>query len=270
MRKTILYVLMVSLFAGAFAQDAAAQNDFKVLSKSELDSIARPKLAEGADKLEFSSTVCDLGKIKEDDGIADCSFSFVWKGAQAAAITKIQTTCSCLRAESTVTTLKQETEGTVKSFYNPKRHFGKTHQRIFVYTTLSDVLPSAALTVDCEIIPSSDKSKDYAFAKGALLLKRDAVTIERTSGKAVERTVCLNSSDKALRITAQKDFLPKGISFRTDPESIEPGCEGELVITWDRSKADSLSLTKSEAVILMEGLDTPPSQRTIKIRFKDK
>ena len=59
-------------------------------------------------------------------------------------------------------------------------------------------------------------------------------------------------------------MLPSYASFRTEPETIAPGTEADLVITIDVAK---LPKQKGDLQfpLLIEGIGTRPSERTIQV-----
>ena len=69
-----------------------------------------------------------------------------------------------------------------------------------------------------------------------------------------------------MTIGVDKALLPPYLSFRCEPETIPPGGEADLVITYDPGAAPMRML--NVVPMVLTGLDLPPSQRTITVKFK--
>ena len=100
---------------------------------------------------------------------------------------------------------------------------------------------------------------------GSLYLRRTELEIDG-SRKAVERILCMNAGSEPLRIGVESTLLPPYLSFRCEPETIPPGGEADLVISYD---PDAVPMKMLNVVpVILTGLDLPPSQRTIMVKFK--
>ena len=157
-------------------------------------------------------------------------------------------------------------EGTVTVTYHPKGHPGSFDRRIFVYTQLSDKMPTAILHLTGTVIASERTDGDYPYAMGALRLKQQSVRLapERLQNERIE---CLNTGGKAMRPRCDEHLLPPGITFRCEPATLAPGAKGDLVIGFDPAQA-----TRRPPVqlpLILEGPDVPPSGRTLQIRFEE-
>ena len=150
--------------------------------------------------------------------------------------------------------------------YHPKGHPGSFDRRIFVYTQLSDKMPTATLHLTGTVIASERTDGDYPYAMGALRLKQQSVRLapERLQNERIE---CLNTGGKAMRPRCDEHLLPPGITFRCEPATLAPGAKGDLVIGFDPAQA-----TRRPPVqlpLILEGPDVPPSGRTLQIRFEE-
>lgn len=120
--------------------------------------------------------------------------------------------------------------------YHPKGHPGSFDRRIFVYTQLSDKMPTAILHLTGTVIASERTDGDYPYAMGALRLKQQSVRLapERLQNERIE---CLNTGGKAMRPRCDEHLLPPGITFRCEPATLAPGAKGDLVIGFDPAQA---------------------------------
>ena len=157
-------------------------------------------------------------------------------------------------------------EGTVTVTYHPKGHPGSFDRRIFVYTQLSDKMPTAILHLTGTVIASERTDGDYPYAMGALRLKQQSVRLapERLQNERIE---CLNTGGKAMRPRCDEHLLPPGITFRCEPATLAPGAKGDLVIGFDPAQATHRA--PAQLPLILEGPDVPPSGRTLQIRFEE-
>lgn len=263
MRTGFLHTVSL-LISGLVCFSAGAQNT-PVVKAADLERLAEPRLAAGAESLMFINKVENLGEIPSDTAEVSRSFTFEWRGGKTIAITKASTTCSCVKASFSPRSLTHGTKGSVTVSYCPKGHFGAVSQKVFLYTTLSSSDPTAVLAIKADV--TSDNFEDYPVRLGALRARKSEVSFKVAEEKAVERIACCNSSDKPLKITALKEFCPAGLSFSAEPSVIPAGGEGDLVIIWNKANADKTTLSKDQLTLILDGLNAPPSQRQIKIRL---
>lgn len=238
----------------------------RIVPRAKLDSLAHPATAAGAEAMRFERTQIDAGHIGEDD--TPPSYTFKWHNAGTAplVITRVQTTCGCAAATYGRQPVRAGSEGTVTVTYHPKGHPGSFDRRIFVYTQLSDKMPTAILHLTGTVIASELTDGDYPYAMGALRLKQQSVRLapERLQSERIE---CLNTGGKAMRPRCDEHLLPPGITFRCEPATLAPGAKGDLVIGFDPAQA-----TRRPPVqlpLILEGPDVPPSGRTLQIRFEE-
>ena len=95
--------------------------------------------------MRFETTHIDIGRINEDDAPIESTFRWENTGDKPLVVTRVETTCGCARPDYERRPVLPGEEGTLKVTYHPKRHPGSFHRRIFVFTQLSDKLPTAIL-----------------------------------------------------------------------------------------------------------------------------
>lgn len=228
------------------------------------DSLAHPPQAEGRKAMRFERMRIETGEIREE--ATPPSFTYRWTnaGERPLVITRVETTCGCAVASYDRRPVLPGGEGSVTVTYHPKRHPGYFRRRIFVFTQLSEKLPTAILELTGRVIPAALPTADYPCAMNALRLKRQEVRIAGDRPQT-ERIECLNAGTEPLRITADSLLLPPCIRFACDPQQLEPGATGDLIIRFDPSKRTG-PLPEQQPVIL-QGLGLPPRQSTLYIRF---
>lgn len=113
--------------------------------------------------------------------------------------------------------------------------------------------------------------KDYKYAMGNLRIRTKTVSFGAVSTgmHRVERIACANAGNEVLRIGAVKGFLPEFIRLSTEPEVLEPGQEGYLILELDGGKIPGAK-GKKQFNVLLDGISARPSDRTIKINVEIK
>lgn len=265
-RATTARVLLCcgALWAAIAATPLRAQ--LRIIPRAKLDSVAHPATAEGSRAMRFERTQIETGRIGEDDAPSRYEFKWHNDGTAPLVITRVATTCGCAVATYDKQPVRAGGQGTVTVTYHPKGHPGSFYRRIFVYTQLSDKAPTAILELTGSVTASARTDDDYPYAMGVLRLKQQSVRFTG-DGVQVESIECLNTGDKALHLTCEKNLLPAGIGFTCEPAALAPGQTGDLVIRFDPAAAPQ-RLPKQLPLIL-RGVDVPPSQRTLQIRFEE-
>ncbi|MGN1233667.1 MAG: DUF1573 domain-containing protein [Candidatus Cryptobacteroides sp.] len=206
--------------------------------------------------LVFETLSADLGSVEEDGGVREVVFTAVNRSGKALTVRNINTSCSCLAAKADKTVIAPGGHLRLTAKYNPERHTGPFEQRIFVY---GDSL-LARLQVTGTVIPKGG-IPGYQIVMGPLRLTRKSLAF--TSGTE-ERIAVANAGDKALKLKAFTQFMPAWLTFRTEPESIEPSGMGDIVIGIDRDKLPS-GTGPLKANVIIDGLPGRPSERSIEV-----
>jgi hypothetical protein len=111
----------------------------------------------------------------------------------------------------------------------------------------------------------TDLSGLYPVSMGNIRVRRSEIQV-RKGIEVVESCVFVNVSDKSLRLECERMLLPSCIGFRTEPEIVAPGMEGEIVITYDPSRGGE----KPRIPVVIKGLGVPPSQSAITVIVNEK
>lgn len=266
--KNIIRKILVLLFVGIwFTCATMAQVN---LMPAESDSILNPVLMKDAERiLSFERTVVEIGSITEDDKPVNVSFIFtnVWK--DNICIERISTTCGCTLAEFTVGLIKPGDKGEIKLTYNPFNHPGTIDTNAFVYLLGMGRYPVAKLTLLGMVLPGKDVWARFPYALGKLRTKRKKIEFNevKPGQSPSERILCGNSGTVPLKPVAL--MLPSFVSFHSEPEVIDPGCEADLVITIEEAKIPEIKGNNFSFPIILENVGTgKPSDRTIMVKVK--
>ncbi len=256
-------LLLIVLTVGGLTAQA---QDVRFRSRAEIDSLLNPPLQEDAETIiRMDKTVENIGTLTEDDAPFVCKFICTNVSKEAVNLTEVRTTCGCLKADYQEGVLTPGEKREIRLTYYPQNHPGTVDANAFVYLTETGKTPVAKLTLLGNVLPGADEWARYPHVMGHLRLKQQSVEIQFAAGeKATERILCANSGDKPMRLSAQ--LIPSFACFNTEPAIIQPGSEGDIIITVDKTL---LPEDKGEAFsfpIVVGGINGRPSDRTINVK----
>ena len=229
------------------------------------DSLVNPLLLkEGGVVLCFDSLNIHIGKLYDNDAPRTYTFRYCNVSSRDVRITKISTSCGCTTASFASEVIAPGVEGMVVLVYNPKNRMGTVETHAFVYTTVSTKYPVARLTLTGEVV-CSDKWDYLPYGMGTLRIKRKQVVFSEVTSsiRPSERILCANTGERFLKPSVQ--VLPAYARFRSEPDVIPPGQEGDLVITVDGSQLPEKTTGKLQFTFIIEGIDAPLSDRLINV-----
>ncbi len=251
-----LLVLAVALCA---AQLSWAQ--IRIIPQDVVRKAAEIEVVDNS--LQFRPNSADFGTIDEMSGVWQGGVKLQNLGADTLAITQIKTTCGCLKAEVAKRVLAPKEEVAVALKYYPRGHAGRVRQRVLVYTNRSNDNPSAVLTLTGLVTASEDRSDDYPYTRGVLRLRQDTV---RLSGeREALRIAIMNGGSAELVLSADENFLPKGVKVRFEPARIAPKGQGSMVVEYNPTTEQSPA---NLGRIYIKGLNLPPRQSAIDVVVK--
>ena len=240
-----------------------ADAQIRIVDRSTLDSLANPQLAAGAAAMRFTDTSIDTGTIGEEDGPQVYTYRFRNAGAGALTVTHVSTSCGCATATAVPETVEAGSEGEIRVTYRPKGHAGRFMRRIFVYTQLSETKPTAVLTLNADVMAGNDRSGEYTFRMGSLMLKRNSVSFSRGKSGS-ERIEVWNAGDRELTIDCRRHLLPECLKFGCEPERIAPGGRADITISYDAG-AFPERLAELTVPLMLTGTGESVLQSTVKV-----
>lgn len=250
-------IVFVFLLAAAFALPATVCAQVtKRPSRAAMDSLLNPTLSPDAEKiLLFERVKKCIGTINEKDSARVVLFPFRNVSGKAVKITRVNTHCGCTAATFQTETIAPAASSAIAIRYNPKGRAGTIDTNAFVYVDCAGSRPVAKLTITGNVIDESEWSH-LPCIMGSLRLKRTRVSFER--GRNEARIPCANTGDKPLKLSAL--MLPPYATFATEPQLLQPGEEGDIVIS---IKAGEVGAAKRFSIIV-DGVEGSISSRTIK------
>lgn len=235
-------------------------------SRAQIDSLLNPPLMKNAESvLRFDSVVRHIGTLTEDDAPVTREFTCTNVSGKPVELALVRTTCGCMTADYRRGTIGAGESCKILLTYHPKNHPGTADSNAFVYLAGSEKTPVARLTLLGNVLSGADEWARFPFFMGKLRLKRKSVEIKfGPGGKAVERILCGNSGGETLRLSAQ--LIPNYAAFRTEPETISPGGQADIVITVDKALLPQGKKDGFTFPIVVGGIGGRPSDRTISVK----
>ena len=255
--KLCLSILFVSL-----CLTFNAQAQIQVLSRADLEGVENPALSKDASSLKFKTESIAADDMTEDGGVRSFVYTFTNVGQDTLHIDRLVTSCSCAIATYNQKSIAPGKVGEITVKYNPKGHPGRFERKIFVYTG-GHKTPAAILRLRVNVEVGEDISGTYQIPMGKLRLRRGEITF-RKGERAVEKCACINVSDAPVKVNCNRYLLSPALTFKAQPEVLQPGQEGTIVVEYDPSVKED----RSELLIMLSGLGVPPSQSVLKVKLK--
>lgn len=259
MKKSMNLYRIILLSVAVAVSTMTADAQLRIIPKEKIDKVANPRLSRDSAALNFDTKHIVAEPMTEDDDPSTYIYRFTNVGETVLNIDRLVSTCSCARATINKKTVRPGEDAEISLRYDPKGHPGRFERRVFVYTSDGND-PAAVLKLTVDVDNGTDLSGEWPVQMGPIRLRRS--NVEFASGqKAVEKLRFINLSGKPLKLQCEEAFLPECLGFRSDPQVVDDGREGEIVITFDPSKAG----VKEQMKIILKGLDLPPSRSSITV-----
>lgn len=258
MLRTLL--IFLALYVCRIPFTASAQ--LRIIPREKIDSVANPRLSCDSASLDFKVRSIVSEPMNEDDGKMDFIFPFVNVGDKVVEIKRLGSSCSCASAVCTRMVIAPGENAEVVVTYNPKGHPGRFERKVYVYTGDGSA-PAAILRLAVDVSGSADVSGLWPVDMGKIRMRRSEVHLP-DGKKAVESLRFINVSGGPLKLECETAMLPPCLRFSVDPEIVENGAEGKIMIHYDPSKGGS----KARMLIILKGLGLPPSRSSVTVSVK--
>lgn len=242
MRRASLFALFALLWGVTMAQ-------FKLVPQSKLDSVANPRTVASA--LIVEQRVVDLGRVAESE-IAHYKIA-IKSGSKGSVMWNTRATCRCLSANNGVVKGGQSAE--LELSFSGKGFPGPFDHKLFIYEGSDNQHLAAVVRVKGYVVADADRSGDYPYHCAGLLLRQPSV---KFNGTAVERIACKNGLQRAIKVATDTLLSSSEVSVKSEPELLQPGEEGDLIITLKGKKSENLKLY----------IDAPMAPRTREIKIE--
>lgn len=245
--------IMGGVMIGTKSSQISAQ--IRIVPQSRLDSIAKPAtVGEGKMRI-IEGAESNFGELQEGQ---KWSTQIKWQNisSEPLVVTRVTTGCSCVRAEYSRQTVAPKQTASVQVTFNSLGRVGGVMQRVYIYTNLSESTPSAIATIRGRV-KTSPENEAYPEAMGDLRLRSRRVTIDKGQGGRISIPV-RNVGTRSLRITSDAMFQTDGVTLRLEPEVLEAGAEGVLIVECE-------SRVETSRKVYVGGVEVAPRNRTIDI-----
>lgn len=251
----------ISVLVLSLAAVITASAQARIIPREQLEAMANPRHSADSAWLQFDSKVIAAEPMKDND--APHVFRYVMKnaGPEAVEIKRLTSTCSCAVAVCDKRTVKPGEQAVITVTYDPKGHPGRFERRIFIYTQ-EGMSPAAILKLSVTVERSDRFADLFKFEMGGIRLRRSEVAF-RPDGKAVERIPFVNVSGAPLKLQCDEAMLPACLGFSAEPELLEDGEEGEIIISFDPEKG----VVRETMPVILKGLGVSPSRSAITVKI---
>ena len=238
-------------------------------------------LSADSQSLEFESKELNLPPLSEDSEPVTVVFPVKNVSSQTIYLTRVASSCSCLEPEQFdgILKLRAGESAEIRAVYNPEGHPGKFSRKLSVYTAASEDTPAAVLTVNADVAWSGNPETEFPVRCGNLLLARGEVTLsggeKLPAGKTwpagrteIVSIRCYNASSKAMRLSAQTDFVPFPVVMHCEPQVLRSGERGRIVLEIGGGAGVAGGVASGEYPIFLKGCGARPSESKIILKIK--
>lgn len=220
-------LVALSLVCGALSAQ------FKIIPQSKLDSVSNPRTV--ATALVVAEHTVDLGRVAEN-AVTERRVKITNSG-QTPIMWHCRATCRCLAANGGVVKDGETAELLLR--FAGKGFPGPFDHKLFIYQDSDCKQLAAVVRVKGYVVADADRSGDYPYHCAGLLLRQPGVTFD---GSTVERIACKNGAQRAIRVAKDTLLSSSELELRCEPEVLQPGEEGDLVVTLKGEKRENLKL----------------------------
>jgi hypothetical protein len=253
---------IILLSAAVTVSTMTADAQLRIIPKEKIDNVADPRHSKDSAALEFDTRYMVAQPMNEDDAPSTYVFHFKNVSDAPVIIDRLMTTCSCATAKADRNKVMPGEKAEIAVRYNPKGHPGKFERRVFVYTSAGND-PAAVLRLSVEVEKGADMSGEWPVQMGTIRLRRSEASFVNGQ-KAVEKLRFINLSGRPLRLECEDAFLPECLTFRTHPQTVEDGQEGEIIISYDPTKSGE----REQMKVILKGLGVQPSRSSITVHCR--
>lgn len=254
----------------------SARAQIRIVPRARLDSVANPATV-GGGRMVFAEGVpskadiqlVEFGTLSEDAEPWSRTIEWTNRGSEPLVVTRVTTGCSCVRVENSVQPVRKGQKGRITVTFDPKGRVGGVVQRVWIYTNLSAKTPTAVLELRGRVL-STQADNGYPVTMGDLRLSTGRVIL--TEGRA--SVACKNVGSRAMRLTADAMLSTPNISLRTEPEVLNAGAEGVLIVECKGAKSATArkehpNLNTEPVRLYVGGLELPPRVRRLEVLFEE-
>lgn len=251
----------LSLIFVAFWAAVTAHAQIVIVPREKLEAMNNPKLTAAALAMKFETMYIQAGPMGEDDGVQTFAYPFTNVGEDTLKVRNLISGCTCMTALCPKMTVAPGESSEIIVKYNPKGHPGRFERKVIVYAD-QDQEPTVILRLNVEVERGGDFSGLYPIAMGNIRVRRNVVSFS-SGRKGVEICPFVNVSGKDFTLVCETPLLPPCLSVRAEPQTLQPGQEGEIIITYSPEKGGQ----RPKMPVMFKGLGLPPVQSSIMVNI---
>lgn len=203
-------------------------------------------------EIQFAKMDHNFGKIKEEAGAADFSFSFTNTGKIPLIIQGVEASCGCTTPEWSQEPVLPGKSGFIKVSYNPEQRPGVFAKSITVTANIPKTV--RVLTISGEVIPKPLAINDlYPVDFGKIRLSSGELSFVRIKDHEIKTDTLKIYNPGNSAVSVDFKIIPPHLTIRKIPEVLQPKSQGLFVITFDAAKKPEYGFSTNRIYISFNG-----------------
>ncbi len=197
--------------------------------------------------INFETKSYDFGKIYEQDGKADYTFTFTNKGNSPLVVSRVQASCGCTTPTWTKEPIEPGKSGDILVSYNPVGRPGAFVKSITVFSNASE--EQVGLLIKGDVVQKSSVDNNFPVVMGDLRLSTKIIQMNNIEkGKTMNKVIQILNSGKNV-IKPVIDNLPSHIKVSVQPSTLRPDEEGTMIFTFDSKNCNQWGPINDEVYV---------------------
>ncbi|MCD7963086.1 MAG: DUF1573 domain-containing protein [Rikenellaceae bacterium] len=213
--------------------------------------------AVGQDVVRFDKLIHDFGKINEVDGAVTYVFEFENIGMVPYVIDHVAVSCGCTTPEYDKAPVMPGKKGKISITYDPAGRPGAFSKDVIITANNRKERTTLVITGDVAGRPRTvEENYPISLAAGLRSDRNSFLFGYMSRGNSGSRSIELyNSGKDPAKISFEtKGNVPESVySVKVVPEVIGPGEKGEMIFTYDLTRADIWGLVSTTVLITVNG-----------------
>lgn len=226
-------------------------------------------VAFGQTEIRFLNTTHSFGKIRELDGVAECSFKFVNAGKEPLKIQNVQASCGCTVPEWPKEPLNPGDTGTIKALYNTNNRPGGFTKSV---TVTANTQPASHVLSFSGFVVAKQQTltEDFPYQVGSVRFSSETVTLGAVSVKdtVTKELEVFNHSDAKIAFS-QDVQAPKHIKIEFSDAVVSPGSLGKIKIIYLPALKNEYGEVSDELVLVTNEDENKKKKFTISAEITD-
>lgn len=189
-------------------------------------------------KISFYETEHDFGSIKEEDGKVQTVFEFKNLGQEPLIVRNVTSSCGCTTPSYSREPILPGNSGKITAVFDPSNRPGAFLKHITVYTN-ADNKP-VVLTLKGNVAKRAPTVADkYPYSFDNIRLNKSHVSfLKMDKGEKKTSTVNIINTSEIQPVTIDFTRVPDYIQIKSEPQILQPGESGKIIIDYDASGVD--------------------------------